>query len=105
VSFIPHCTPWAAFVLRFHTGNVIGGYKATLSNPNTSEEAKQHAQEVIDNYESSGEVPEPKSTSHSDDKNTGNVIGEPIFDGFLPHNANDSSSRRPQGYAQEPERL
>ncbi|KIJ67543.1 hypothetical protein HYDPIDRAFT_166106 [Hydnomerulius pinastri MD-312] len=26
---------------------VLGGYKATLSNPNTSEEAKQHAEEVL----------------------------------------------------------
>ncbi|KAK5167462.1 uncharacterized protein LTR77_007161 [Saxophila tyrrhenica] len=28
-------------------GNVIGGHKANLSNPNTSEEAKQHSKEVL----------------------------------------------------------
>jgi hypothetical protein len=30
------------------TKNGIGGYKATLSNPNTSETAKDHAREVLD---------------------------------------------------------
>ncbi|KAL1754659.1 hypothetical protein FB107DRAFT_263144 [Schizophyllum commune] len=29
-------------------GNVIGGYKATLSNPNAGEEAKQNAREFLD---------------------------------------------------------
>ena len=29
-------------------GNVIGGYKATLSNPRVSKEAKQHAKEMLD---------------------------------------------------------
>ncbi|TFL06883.1 Conidiation protein 6-domain-containing protein [Pterulicium gracile] len=29
-------------------GNQIGGYKATLSNPNVSKEAKQHAKEMLD---------------------------------------------------------
>ncbi|TFK67638.1 hypothetical protein BDN72DRAFT_960877 [Pluteus cervinus] len=28
-------------------GNVIGGYKATLKNPNVSDEAKQHAEQVL----------------------------------------------------------
>ncbi|PPR05422.1 hypothetical protein CVT24_008036 [Panaeolus cyanescens] len=31
-------------------GNVIGGYKATLKNPNVSEEAKQHAEEVLESH-------------------------------------------------------
>jgi len=31
-----------------HTNRVLGGYKATLKNPNTSEEAKAHAQEVLE---------------------------------------------------------
>ncbi|MCJ1361917.1 hypothetical protein MMC16_001018 [Acarospora aff. strigata] len=29
-------------------GNVIGGHKANLNNPNTSEESKQHSQEVLE---------------------------------------------------------
>jgi hypothetical protein len=29
--------------------NAMRGYKATLHNPNTSQQAKQHAQSVLDN--------------------------------------------------------
>jgi len=31
-------------------GNVIGGHKATLNNPNVSEEAKEHSREVLEEY-------------------------------------------------------
>jgi len=34
-----------------HRNHVIGGYKATLSNANASEEAKKHAQEMLDKME------------------------------------------------------
>lgn len=34
-----------------HEHHVIGGYKATLANPKTSEEAKAHAKQAIDEYE------------------------------------------------------
>ncbi|KAF9525273.1 Conidiation protein 6-domain-containing protein, partial [Crepidotus variabilis] len=30
-----------------NTGNVLGGYKATLKNPRVSEEAKQNAKQVL----------------------------------------------------------
>ncbi|KAF8608856.1 hypothetical protein BDV93DRAFT_518900 [Ceratobasidium sp. AG-I] len=30
-----------------HDNHVLGGYKATLSNPNTGEEAKEHAKQVL----------------------------------------------------------
>ncbi|WVQ65895.1 uncharacterized protein L199_004073 [Kwoniella botswanensis] len=30
-----------------HEHHVLGGYKATLSNPNTSEQAKEHAEKVL----------------------------------------------------------
>ncbi|OSC97077.1 hypothetical protein PYCCODRAFT_1455092 [Trametes coccinea BRFM310] len=35
------------------TNRVLGGYKATLHNPNTSAEAKRHAREILeaDNYQ------------------------------------------------------
>ncbi|KAA8911991.1 conidiation-specific protein 6 [Sphaerosporella brunnea] len=29
-------------------GNIIGGHKANLHNPNTSEESKQHSREVLE---------------------------------------------------------
>ncbi|KAF8629251.1 hypothetical protein AX17_005830 [Amanita inopinata Kibby_2008] len=31
-----------------NTGNVLGGHKATLSNKNASEEAKEHSREVLE---------------------------------------------------------
>ncbi|KAF2849137.1 hypothetical protein T440DRAFT_469560 [Plenodomus tracheiphilus IPT5] len=56
-----------------NSGNVIGGHKANLNNPNTSEESKQHSREVLDNAENGGEV---ESASKSDgDKNPNNVAG------------------------------
>nr|ODN82430.1 hypothetical protein L203_05524 [Cryptococcus depauperatus CBS 7841] len=38
-----------------HEHHVIGGYKATLHNPNVSIEAKTHAANVIKDYESEAE--------------------------------------------------
>lgn len=49
-------------------GNVIGGHKANLNNPNTSDEAKQHSKQVIDEHMQSGEM--PQADQH---KNPGNV--------------------------------
>ncbi|RHZ47007.1 Con-6 family protein [Aspergillus thermomutatus] len=34
--------------------NVRRGYKATLKNPNVSQQAKQHAQQELDRYEGGG---------------------------------------------------
>ncbi|KAH6910647.1 Conidiation protein 6-domain-containing protein [Coprinopsis sp. MPI-PUGE-AT-0042] len=31
-----------------HENRVLGGYKATLKNPNVSEEAKEHAKDVLE---------------------------------------------------------
>ena len=36
-------------------GNVVGGYKATMHNPNVSEEAKEHAEHVLEDL--GAEVP------------------------------------------------
>lgn len=49
-------------------GNVIGGHKANLNNPNTSDEAKQHSKQVIEDHMQSGEM--PQADQH---KNPGNV--------------------------------
>ncbi|TRX93669.1 hypothetical protein FHL15_005345 [Xylaria flabelliformis] len=51
---------------------IAGGHKANLSNPNTSEESKQHSREVLDNEFNGGDVP---SASDNQDKNPGNVAG------------------------------
>ncbi|KAF7173752.1 hypothetical protein CNMCM5623_006004 [Aspergillus felis] len=42
--------------------NVMRGYKATLRNPNVSDQAKQHAQQELDRYESG------QATSTSEDE-------------------------------------
>jgi hypothetical protein len=58
-------------------GNVAGGLKATLKNPNVSDEAKDNAQERLDALESGAPVEEVQSQTsgaHSE-KNLGNVIG------------------------------
>ncbi|ORY31429.1 Conidiation protein 6-domain-containing protein [Naematelia encephala] len=34
-----------------HENRVLGGYKATLSNPNVSDEAKEHAREVLKEHD------------------------------------------------------
>ncbi|EXJ93617.1 hypothetical protein A1O1_02009 [Capronia coronata CBS 617.96] len=49
--------------------NKARGYKSTLSNPNTSDEAKQHAKEVLDNELNGGDVP----LSDEGDKDPKNV--------------------------------
>ncbi|KAI2480254.1 Conidiation-specific protein 6 [Pyrenophora tritici-repentis] len=56
-------------------GNVIGGHKANLNNPNTSDEAKQHSKEVLSSIDNGGEVPTSNSSSSGGEKNTNNVAG------------------------------
>ncbi|KIJ68286.1 hypothetical protein HYDPIDRAFT_106462 [Hydnomerulius pinastri MD-312] len=53
-------------------GNVAGGHKAALANPKISGEAKEHSQQVLDEMERRGELPEQAS---EEGKNTGNVVG------------------------------
>jgi len=59
--------------------NVAGGYKATLSNPNASQEAKDHAQKELDRMGvDANETTDSQKTYHKADtegKNVGNVIG------------------------------
>ncbi|KAF8428769.1 hypothetical protein EV426DRAFT_585827 [Tirmania nivea] len=57
-------------------GNVIGGHKATLSDPHRSEEAKQHSKQVLDEQFGGGEgVGGNQGAATSTEKNSGNVIG------------------------------
>ncbi|EIN13506.1 hypothetical protein PUNSTDRAFT_129185 [Punctularia strigosozonata HHB-11173 SS5] len=53
-------------------GNVAGGHKANLNNPNTSDESKERSRQVLDELEDSGEL---QSTGRDSTKNKGNVIG------------------------------
>jgi Conidiation protein 6 len=54
-------------------GNVAGGHKANLNNPNTSEESKQHSRDVLDNELQGGQM-----DTGTEDKNPGNVCVLPV---------------------------
>jgi len=58
-------------------GNVIGGHKANIANPNTSDESKEHSRQVIQEVED-GNVDHlsgnDRSTDESD-KETNRVLG------------------------------
>ncbi|KAL6720443.1 hypothetical protein ACLMJK_002365 [Lecanora helva] len=53
-----------------NTGNIIGGHKANLNNPNTSEEAKQHSKEVLEQEFDGGKI-----EKGAEDKNPQNIAG------------------------------
>ncbi|KAL0472713.1 conidiation protein 6 [Neurospora intermedia] len=56
--------------------NVLGGHKATLHNPNVSEEAKEHSKKVLENAgEGYDESSSGKTTTDDGEKNAGNVAG------------------------------
>ncbi|CAZ84096.1 unnamed protein product [Tuber melanosporum] len=59
-------------------GNVIGGHKANLHNPNTSPEAKQHSREVLEElgFETTSYTSGPSGVDvNIEGKNPGNVAG------------------------------
>ncbi|KAI0690215.1 Conidiation protein 6-domain-containing protein [Cytidiella melzeri] len=53
---------------------VIGGHKANINNPRTSEESKEHSRQVVEELEA-----DPETQAYKEDrggaKNEGNVIG------------------------------
>ncbi|KAK4093776.1 hypothetical protein Purlil1_2110 [Purpureocillium lilacinum] len=51
---------------------IAGGHKATLNNPNVSDEAKEHSRQVLENEFNGGDVPKSGDTEN---KNPGNVVG------------------------------
>lgn len=53
-----------------NAGNVVGGHKANLNNPNTSEESKQHSKEILDQEFNGGNI-----EKDSGEKNPQNVAG------------------------------
>lgn len=54
-------------------GNVIGGHKANLNNPNTSDEAKEHSKQVLQDLENGGDI--TTKSSSDENKNPNNVAG------------------------------
>ncbi|KAG2001552.1 hypothetical protein CC2G_006689 [Coprinopsis cinerea AmutBmut pab1-1] len=60
-----------------NAGNVAGGLKASINNPNVSEQAKDNARQRLEGEyimnEDLGDITDRESSS---DKNEGNVIGD-----------------------------
>ncbi|RDW72693.1 Con-6 family protein [Aspergillus mulundensis] len=79
--------------------NQMRGYKATLNNPRVSDEAKQHAQDVLDN-ELGGDQPHEEilTAQGARDKSPNRVAG-----GYKAAMSNDSISK--QGKKQAKEKL
>jgi len=84
-------------------GNVIGGYRAALHNPNSSEEAKEHAEEVLEGMgaDPEGHADPKKSQSYAKHastagKNKGNVIG-----GYRATLNNDKTSEEAKDHARK----
>lgn len=62
------------------SAQIAGGYKATLSNDRTSDEAKQNAREQLDRMEEAGAIDHQEKTTNisekpQEKKNKNNVIG------------------------------
>ncbi|OWZ58566.1 conidiation-specific protein 6 [Cryptococcus neoformans c45] len=60
-----------------HDHRVIGGYKATLNNPRVSDEAKENASNVIDDYQNRGNeaVDEVSKEESNNDHHSNRVAG------------------------------
>lgn len=52
---------------------IAGGHKANLNNPGTSQEAKDHSKQVLDDEFNGGDV--PHAEDKQGDKNPNNVAG------------------------------
>ena len=76
--------------------HVAGGYKATMNNPNTSEEAKQSAKEHLEEMEPELEERQKlPAAGETPGKNLGNVIG-PFVPAHLLDYIIQCASRGPQ---------
>lgn len=66
-------------------GNIIGGHKANLNNPNTSDESKQHSKDVLNQEFDGGNI-----EHHSNqNKNPGNVY---VFISILGYRRMDANA-------------
>jgi len=85
-------------------GNVIGGHKANLHNPNTSEKSKQHSLEVIEKELGTEANTGTDAAAHNDDgKDPMRVYASwHLFVSLL---ANVLQRCRPQGCSSQPQRL
>eukprot|EP01119_Soliformovum_irregulare_P001275 TRINITY_DN10_c0_g1_i2.p1 TRINITY_DN10_c0_g1~~TRINITY_DN10_c0_g1_i2.p1 ORF type:complete len:365 (+),score=159.12 TRINITY_DN10_c0_g1_i2:227-1321(+) len=76
-------------------GNVAGGFKATLHNENASEEAKEHAQEMLDKM---GVDAEEKAPRKDDDKPKDEAH---VIAGYKATLSNESASKEAKDHARK----
>ncbi|KAF2497239.1 hypothetical protein BU16DRAFT_508237 [Lophium mytilinum] len=79
-------------------GNVAGGHKANLNNPNTSEESKQHSREVLEQELDGGNV--GSRADADENKNPNNVAGglkATLKNPNVSQEAKDSAKERLEG--------
>jgi hypothetical protein len=55
-STIPSTSYCPSINFFFNPSNIVGGHKANLNNPNTSEESKQHSRDVLNIEFNGGDV-------------------------------------------------
>ncbi|KZV84989.1 hypothetical protein EXIGLDRAFT_841759 [Exidia glandulosa HHB12029] len=82
-------------------GNIAGGHKANLKNPNTSEESKDHSRQVLESmedgtFENSVEPHKPLSNEEAPVKETNRVLG-----GYKATLKNESASQEKKDHARE----
>lgn len=87
-----------------HIGNVIGGHKANLHNPNTSEKSKQHSLEVIEKELGAEASTSNGATAHNDDGKDPMRVYAPWHPSVLLF-ANVLQRCRSQGCSSQPQRL
>ncbi|KAL8920508.1 MAG: hypothetical protein Q9208_006258 [Pyrenodesmia sp. 3 TL-2023] len=79
-------------------GNIVGGHKANLNNPGTSEESKQHSKEVLDNEYNGGNV---ESTGEKNPQNVAGGLKATVNNPKVSQEAKDSAAERLQDMGQE----
>jgi len=82
-------------------GNVIGGHKANIANPNTSNESKEHSRQVIQEVENGNvDLTTSDSSDHTTDE-SGKEINR-ILGGFKAalHNPNSGEEAKQRAKAQ-----
>jgi len=85
-------------------GNVVGGHKANIANPNTSEESKEHSHQVIQDVENGNADLSDGSGSHTTDE-TGKEINR-VLGGHKAtlHNPNTGEEAKQRAKAKLEER-
>jgi len=85
-----------------HRHHVEGGYKATLNNPKSSDDAKIHAQKMLDMISKGEELPESERSKNNTTKaDSGDAHSNHVAGGYKATLNNPKSSDEAKKHAQE----